>query len=118
MSSRPTVPSGSPTDAADDVNTMRAMPARAAARTAASAPSTLTSELHVRVGRAMGVDPGDVIRERAARHAGGEDVLVEQVAAGHLAPACGDRRRRRVGAREPDHLVTVLEQPGRPARRR
>ena len=60
----------------------------------------------------MGVDPGDVIRERAALHAGGETVLVQQVAAGHLAPASRDHRRRLVRTRESHHLVTALEQPG------
>src|SRR3954449_12605751 len=39
--SLPTVPSASPSDAADDVKTTRPTPARAAARTAVAAPSTL-----------------------------------------------------------------------------
>ena len=38
----PTVPCASPSDEADDVSTTRPAPARAAARTAASAPRTLT----------------------------------------------------------------------------
>ena len=66
----------------------------------------------------MGVDPGDVIRERAALHTGGETVLVEHVAAGHLAPASRDHRRRLVRAREPHHLVTARRAAGRPVRRR
>ena len=84
---RPTVPAGSPTDAADEVKTIRGTPARAAARTAASAPADVHPQQHLRVRRAVGVDARHVVGELAALHAGGERVLVEQVAARHLGAA-------------------------------
>ena len=68
------------------------------------------AEQHLRVGGAVGVDARDVIGEGAAFHARRDAVLVEQVAPGHLGTASGDRRLCHVGAGEPHHLVTALEQ--------
>jgi len=69
------------------------------------------AEQDVRLGGAVGVDARDVIGERAAFHARGDAVLVEEVAPGHLRPASRDRRLHDVGAGEPHHLVAALEQP-------
>ena len=93
MSSLPTVPCGSPIEAAEEVITTRRTPARAAARTTASVPPTLTRISQSGVVRAVRVDAGHVVGDRAAGHPGREPVLVEHVAVERLA-----RRGRRPSA--------------------
>ena len=92
-----------------------ATPARAAARTAATAPSTFIRSIGRGSSTHSVVDAGDVERERAALHAAREGVVVVALAADHGDAAGRQRPRRRVRAREPDHLVAPLEQAGRRA---
>ena len=90
--SLPTVPGASPSDAADDVSTTLGTPARAAARTAVSAPRTLTWKSAAgSVGHSV-LMPATWIDERAARHAGRHRVLVQDVAAHHGAPRAASAR--------------------------
>ena len=81
------MPAASPTDAADEVKTMRG-DARSGGRPDRGLGALdVDAQQHVRVRGAVGVDARDVIGEGAALHAGREAVLVEHVASGHLGAA-------------------------------
>ncbi len=87
------------------------MPARAVARTAASAPAHVHVDHLHRVLGAHRVHAGDVVDDVAAAHPGFERGLVERVAARDLRAlrleGCGGR----IGARERGDLA-LLEQRG------
>ena len=62
--------------------------------------------------RAERVDARDVVEQLAARHPGGERVLVEDVAARDARPAGGERPLGGVRAGERHDLVAALDEPG------
>ena len=101
----PTVPCASPSAAADEVRITRCTPARAAARTAISAPRTLTWKSAAGSVGHIVLIPATWNTPRAARHAGGHPRLVEHVAADDL--VVGERRGGGVRAGERDDVVAA-----------
>ena len=111
MSSRPTVPGASPSVAADEVCTRRGRPTWAAARTAATAPSTLTR----RIG--SGSVDAELVDARDVEGSSAPSIPRASASTSSVSPrtTCAPRSASFAAAASErasaDHLVAALHEP-------